>query len=143
MASPIINTQTLARLADNNVAEMTQQFGSLPLEIREAFERKMAEAARSTAEAAAEEIIKLMQAKDASLASTAQAIQNLRAQIVDLEKMMANLQRGWDYGNATRNYIPLAALLGMGTGGAKKELATIPANWAPAPAPAPAAAAAG
>lgn len=140
MSTPIINTQTLARLADNGVAEMTQNFGALPIDIREAFERKMQEATRATAEAAAEEIIKLMQAKDSSLASTAQAIQNLRKQITDLEGFMAGLQRAWDYGNTTRNYIPLAAMLGMGTGGAKKELATIPANWV---APAPAAAAAG
>lgn len=140
MSTPIINVQTLARLADNGVQEMTQNFGALPIDIREAFERKMAEATRSTAEAAAEEIIKLMQAKDSSLASTAQAIQNLRKQISDLEGFMAGLQRAWDYGNATRNYVPLSAMLGMGTGGAKKELSTIPAGWtAPAPAAAVAA----
>lgn len=136
----VVNVQTLARLADKEVEQMAADFGALPLDIRESITRKMAEARQAVVDAAADQIVALLQAKDGFVAQTALGITNLEKQITDLKAGLEKIQLATQYGVATQNFLPLSMLIGSGNGGCnKKELLSVPAGWTP---PAPAAAAA-
>ena len=100
---------------------------------RLAQERKV-----EVADAAAEQILNLLQAKDEFLLAQSQQIASLQNQIDSIKKLMGKVQLTTNFGNSTQNYLPLAKILGQGTPtGAKPELLSIPDGWtAPAAAPA-------
>lgn len=130
-----VNTGALARLADNGVAAMAVSYGALPIALQESMTRLAAERTQEINDAAASEILNLKQMKDDFLVARAQAIAGLQSQIADNEKLMAAAQLADQFGDSTSNYLPLAKMMGQGVSGdVKKELLSVPKDWAPTPA---------
>lgn len=125
-----INTSALLRLADSQVSQTAADFGSLAPEIRESLARLANERKIEVADAAAEQILNLLQAKDDFLLAQSQQIASLQNQIDSIKGLMGKVQLTTNYGNTTQNYLPLAKILGQGTpNGAKTELLSVPNGW--------------
>lgn len=137
-----INTAALARLANPEVNALAANYGSLSPDLQASMSRLAAERTQEINDAAATVILDLKGMKNDFLVARAQAIEALKAQIADNEKLMAAAQTADQYGDATSNFLPLAKMMGQGVAvDVKKELLSVPKDWAPTPAAAPAAAA--
>ncbi len=138
MSATMINMSTLVRLADKDVEQQVTDFGSLPMDIRQSLERQMQERRTEVVDAAAGEIVNLLQTKDNFLTTQATAIQRHKESIKALEDMMAAVQKATEYGLSSQNFLPLAKAVGLGTpSGTKAELLKIPAGWVAPVEPAP------
>jgi hypothetical protein len=124
-----INTQNLARLADKDVEAQAVDFGALPLDIRTSLNELAAERNKQITDAAASEILDLLQLKDAFVTNTAQQIVTLEAQIASLKALGAKIARQVAYGNAVLNYLPLARQMGLPMPLGSKALLEVPKEW--------------
>jgi hypothetical protein len=125
-----VNTATLLRLADKDTDKLVQDFGGLPLDIKEAIIKKQAESRQATVDAAAQEIVNLKQIKEAQLLLNAQRIQALNNEVAAITSQMGVIQDADRFGDSTSNYLPLAKTLNQGTPvGAKSELLSVPKDW--------------
>lgn len=124
-----VNVATLARLADKDVEKTATDFGALPLDIRESVVRLQNKARQDVVDAAAGQIVALLEAKDAFVVAGSQKIRQLEAEIEAQKKLLGQVNRATKYGTVTQNFLPLSAILGLGSGGAKSDLTKIPADW--------------
>ena len=125
-----VNTVTLAMLADNGVQQLAQDYGALPIEIKESLVRQMAEARTKVVDEAASEIVALLSNKDEFLVANATQIVDLEKQIVALKGLQAATKRATDFGLNTQNFLPLVKQLGMVIPATtSKDLAKIPEGW--------------
>lgn len=140
-----VNAPILARLAKSDVNNAVQDFGALPIDIRESLSRQMAEQKQEVVDAAASEIVKLLSNKDKFLVSNQLRIAELQRQIDDINSLQASVQRATQYGMATQNFLPILKLLGGSMPhGVEKSETEVPKSWnapaaaAPEPAVTPA-----
>lgn len=127
-----VNVSKLALLAQPAVVSIAASYGvqsnnsdALSAEIN----KQMTKARETQIEEAAKEVISLAQVKDTFLNGQAAIVVGLEKQILATRGLMASIDRAQKYGDATRNYVPLAAMLGLGLGNADPEMAKIPKNW--------------
>lgn len=125
-----LNVPTLVRLADKEVEAKITGFGALPLDVQESLKRQIAERRTATVDAAALEIVKLINHKDIILDSITTTILSLEKQVADQTAYGEKIDLYLSYGLETQNFLPLAKLLGLSVT-ADKELTTVPANWTP------------
>jgi hypothetical protein len=124
-----INVLNLARLADKDIEAQAVDFGALPLDIRNSLETLAAERNKQITDAAASEILDLLQLKDGFVTSTAAEIVKLQGQIDGLKALGTKIARQVAYGNSTLNYLPLAKQMGFPVPVGSKALKDIPADW--------------
>lgn len=135
-----INTAALARLANPEVNALAANYGSLTPDLQASMARLAAERTQEINDAAATVILDLKGMKNDFLVARAQAIEALKAQIADNEKLMAAAQTADQYGDVTSNFLPLAKMMGQGVASdVKKELLSVPNGWTAPAAPAAAA----
>lgn len=126
----IPSAAALLRLADKNVEQRAADFGALPLDIRNSLIRQAEERRTEIVDAAASEILNLLQIKDEVLVGFAQQIEVKKKEIIALEAQAAAAQRAASYGAVTQNFIPLLKQLKLPLPvGADEALLTIPKDW--------------
>lgn len=128
----------LLRLADKNVEKFASDFGALPLDIRESLTRQAAERRAEIVDAAASEILNLLNFKDEYLVGLAQRKAALLNEITAIDSQAEAAERAAVYGAATQNFLPLLKQVKLPVPSeADANLLSIPKDWvAPAAAPA-------
>ena len=127
----LVNNQVLASLANQQLTDQAIAYGaSMPTDIRDEYNRQIAERNTEVKRAAVTEIITLLDNKDEFLVGNQVSINGLQKQIDGLKALQQKTQRAADYGTATRNYLPLIKILdGAIPTGTEKSLTVIPDDW--------------
>jgi len=104
--------------------------------LQAALQRKMAKAAEDAAEEAADSILSIVKSAQDRIASKVSRIRELRRVEKTEKKAVMELNRAFDYGNETGNWIPLGILTGdiyehHITAEVGKKASKIPADWTP------------
>ena len=109
----LVNTQVLVTLADTGIQKQAQEYGALPLEIQESLKRQMTEQRTKVVDAAAGEIVKILENKDQFITANVTSIAALQKQIDQLKDLNASVKKAADYGIHKQNFLPLVKVLGM------------------------------
>jgi hypothetical protein len=125
-----INTDTLYKLADSGIAKQAQDFGALPLEIKESLARQMAENRQCVVDEAASEIVELLNAKDEFITANVMTVAELQKQIDAFNALSSLIKKSTDYGLNSQNFLPLASLIGLELpSGIDRKLTKVPEDW--------------
>lgn len=133
----LINITTLTRLADADTESQLVDLGAMALspDIKESLQRQGAKRKSEVVDAAAGEILNLVQNAEGFMAKQVAAKAALLEQIAGIDKTTAAVSKARSYGFATNNFLPLASSIGMGLpSGTKEALRSIPKDWVAAPA---------
>lgn len=131
MSNKAMNMTVLVQLADAQIEKTVADYGGLPLDIRESMEELATKRKKDASAAAAQEILNLFDDTDDFIRIQATARAGLVKQIEAIDGLLAEVSRARAYGNATRNYIPLAKQIGKVVAGASSELGKLPKDWTP------------
>jgi hypothetical protein len=128
-----VNSQLLARLANNDVNNAVADYGALPLDIKASLERQIAEQRQEVVDSAATEIVNLLSNKDEFLTTNQMQIAALEDQVKGLKSLQEKVQRSTQYGMSTQNFLPLLKLTGGSVPtGTARDVSEVPKDWAPA-----------
>lgn len=104
---------TLLKLADKSFAKDLEQFGEMPVDVKQALQEQLAEESANRAKDAAKEILSLFKAASVTVENTVNEIRSYNNMIGASKKKLAAITRAKEFGNETQNYIPLAILTGQ------------------------------
>jgi len=128
----LINMSTLARLADADTEAQLVDLGAMALnpDIKESLARQGAKRKAEVVDAAAGEILNLVQNSEAFMARQVSMKAALLEQISGIDKTTAAVAKARAYGFSTNNFLPLASSVGMSLpAGTKEALKSIPKDW--------------
>ena len=144
--SNYIEVSLLAQLVNLKISQAAAQFGAATLgdniQLQAALKTQLDQQVKDSYEAAASEIVALLNNKDEFLLANAAAIAALQQQVDNLTALQGKIQLATQYGLATSNFLPLVKITASGQipYGTDKASTEVPADWTPPAAPAPAAA---
>lgn len=100
-------SKAIINLADSNLSKELEQFGLLQPDVQAALAEAQAEARKTSAKAAATEIMHLLKTHDTLVEHHVQEIRRARQMEKDAKEAIAKLNKARDYGLATSNFVPL------------------------------------
>lgn len=106
-----INLHALALLADTDLAKEANVSSKLPENLKAAMKRRLEQRETDRAEQAADSILAIIDAADNAKIEHVKAIRAARATIEASQRALKQLDSAIEYGHASSNYIPLAALI--------------------------------
>jgi hypothetical protein len=124
-----VNTALLAQLADKKVQDLAASFGGIQPELQEAMRTLEAKRRKDINEAAAGEILNLVEMANDQLNMHSATVLRMEKSVTDTKSIMGAIQRATDYGNATSNYLPLAKLVGQPVGSQPNLVTEVPKEW--------------
>lgn len=129
-----INMNAIIRLADSQLNKDMEEFGALPIDIREALVGMQETAKKDAAQAAAKEVMALLSNTSKQVEYKVNEIRSYRKSIDGLKDGLEAISRAKAYGLETSNFIPLAILAGQISASSidNKDLTKVPEDWKPA-----------
>lgn len=117
-----INVSTLRALANGEATDEFTHLDRVPAELADVIRGKIAERRRARMEEAADQVVKVLEAADQTIKMAVADIRTARAQERAMKEMIGCVNAALDHGNATQNYLPLCATLGLIPHGVDTEL---------------------
>ena len=117
-----INVSTLRALANIEAKDEFTHLDRVPTELADVIRGKIADRRKARMEEAADQVVKILEVTDHRVKDAVGLIREARARERAMKELISRIEAALDHGNATQNYLPLCAVLGLIPHGEDTEL---------------------
>lgn len=132
----LINTGAIVTLASSRAQEVAAEHGVKNPDLSASMAELKAKRYKEATDAAASVILDVLGAATNAINVQAQCVAKFESDIKRAHTTMENINRAQSYGMETSNFVPLAAVLGLGLPSTLPDgvVKSVPRDWVPTPA---------